>query len=84
MSPPNNLDKAPTLQESDTKDTAAETIAYARRTYRGSDPNAKTSEAEKYVSMLFTSLYLCTNSQQQRAREEILEQHQPLAYQQSL
>lgn len=31
------------------KDTVAETIEYARRTYKGNHPDVKTFEPEKYV-----------------------------------
>lgn len=49
----NNLNKAPTLQESKTKDTVPETIAYARRTYKGNHPDVKMFEPEKYAIVLF-------------------------------
>ncbi|OSS51893.1 hypothetical protein B5807_03614 [Epicoccum nigrum] len=46
MSAANNLDKAQTVQESETKDTVTETIAYARRTYQGNNPDVKTLQPE--------------------------------------
>jgi hypothetical protein len=52
MSAANNLDKAQTVQESETKDTVTETIAYARRTYQGNNPDVKTLQPEKYVFVL--------------------------------
>jgi hypothetical protein len=58
MSAANDLDKAPTLQESEKKDTVTETIEYARRTYKGNHPDAKAFEPGKYVFVLF-HLHVC-------------------------
>ena len=53
MSAAKNSEQAPTLQENETKNTVTETIAYARRTYKGNHPDVKTLEPEKYVLVLF-------------------------------
>lgn len=49
MSSTQDPTKVPTARESE-KDTVAETIAYARRTYKGNHPDVKTFEPEKYAT----------------------------------
>lgn len=54
MSSAQDPTKAPTVQETEKEhDTVAETIAYARRTYKGNHPDVKTFEPEKYVIGVF-------------------------------
>jgi hypothetical protein len=61
MSSAQDPTKAPTVQETETEqDTVAETIAYARRTYKGNHPHTKTLEPEKCVSVSFCAHDLLT------------------------
>ncbi|KAJ4378288.1 hypothetical protein N0V86_005988 [Didymella sp. IMI 355093] len=54
MSSAQDPTKASTVQETEKEqDTVAETIAYARRTYKGYHPDTKTFEPEKSVNISF-------------------------------
>lgn len=56
MSSAQDPTKPSTAQETEKEqDTVAETIAYARRTYKGNHPDAKTFEPEKYVAWVAKS-----------------------------
>lgn len=74
MSSAHDPTKVPTVAETEKqKDSLAETIAYARRTYKGNHPDVKTFEPEKYGLALQQSM--SADGFQQRACKTVLQQH---------
>lgn len=73
MSSTQDTTKTSTVQPSE-KDTVAETIAYARRTYKGNHPDVKTWEPEKYA-VNSTMEMMRIDALQQRTSQEVPQQH---------
>lgn len=74
---------APAVAEGEKQnDTVTDAIAYARRTYKGSHPDVKTFEPEKY-GIKFYRLHVL-NVSQQRPHQEVLQQREPHSHEQPI